>query len=80
VSNWIGFALVQQEAADRAMARHRARQIREQRWTVAGRVTRGLSREEALNRIAKTHPRSAFKILNSYGLGNRRPVPEVRGR
>jgi hypothetical protein len=74
----LGFIVEQerQEAVERAMSRYRAIQRR----TAAGRVTRGLSREEALNRIAKTHPRSAWKILNGYGLGNRNPVPERRGR
>jgi hypothetical protein len=76
--NWIGFEVVRQEAADRAMSRYRARQTREQRRF--GRGTRILSREEALSRIARTHPRSAWRILQGYGLGNRNPVPERRGR
>jgi hypothetical protein len=67
------------EAVERAMPRHRAPQPRERRRTVPGRVTGKLSRQEALNRIARTHPRAALKILNAYGIGGRRPIPEVRG-
>ena len=62
------------------MARHRIRQAREQCRTVPSRATRGLSRQEALKRIAKTHPRRALKILNGYRLGGRRRVPEISGR
>jgi hypothetical protein len=71
----IGFFIEQErhEAVERAMSRYRAQEQRR-----FGR--RPLSREEALNKIARTHPRSAWKILQGYGLGNRRPVPEVRGR
>jgi len=64
-----------EEALERAMAAQRARHAREQRGFGRG---RRISREEALNRIAKTHPRSAWKILQGYRLGGRRPVPERR--
>ena len=76
----IGFEIVRQEAVERAMARYREQErrkaARERRTTTGG--GRQLTREDALNRIAKTHPRSALKILNGYRLGGRKPVPEVR--
>ena len=79
----IGWHLVElerQEAVERAMATFRKRNaVREQRRTSLGRGSRRISRQEALNRIAATHPRSALKLFNSYGLGGRRPIPETRG-
>jgi hypothetical protein len=81
----IGYFLVEQEIADkaveRAMAAHRARKAREQRRVTSrgntglGRGARRISREEAIAKIAKTHPRSALKLLNQH-FGGR----TVRGR
>ena len=64
----IGFQIVQQEAVERAMARYRANQaVREQRpATGLGHGARRISREEAVAKIAKTHPRSAWKLLAGY--------------
>jgi hypothetical protein len=79
----LGFQIIErerQEAVDRAMVRYRAEKAREKaRRSGLGRGTRTMSREAALNRIAKTHPLSALKILNGYRLGGRKPVPERRG-
>ena len=62
-----------QEAVERALARYKAEQSREQRRVLAGKRSAGLgrgarriSREEALAKIAKTHPRSAWKLLQGY--------------
>jgi hypothetical protein len=80
----IGAALERErhEAYSRAMARFRSNQgVREKaRRPGLGRGTRILSREEAVAKIAKTHPRSALKLLAGYGIGRPKPVPERRGR
>ncbi len=74
----IGFQIVQQEAAERAMARYRARKAREARERAvrpsvsqpttpnSGHGARKLSREEALQLIAKKSPRGAWKLLAGY--------------
>jgi hypothetical protein len=76
----IASEIIRQEAVERAMARYRAsqaveraRQARgEQRRitprgsTGLGHGTRRISREEAVAKIAKTHPRSAWRLLQGY--------------
>jgi hypothetical protein len=77
----IGYYIVEQEIADKAVAAHRARQAREQRRTTTrgnrglGHGARRISKEEAISMIAKRHPRSAWKLLQQ-NFGGR----AVRGR
>ena len=67
-----------QEAVERAMANYRANQgVRERRRTG---LWRTISREEALNTIAKKNPRAALKLLHGYGIGVRTPAPELRSQ
>jgi hypothetical protein len=74
----LGFHIVQQEAAERAMAAYRAKQaVREQRpATCLGRGARRLSREEAVEIIARKNPRAALKLLAGY-LGGARDIRVV---
>jgi hypothetical protein len=71
----IGWHIVEQErqeAAERAMSRYQANKAREQRrftprgTSGLGRGTRRISKEEAIAKIAKTHPRSALKLLQQH--------------
>ena len=71
----LGFVIDQmerQEAVERAMARYRAQQARETRRSTTGgntglgRGARRISKEEAIAKIAKTHPRSAWKLLQAH--------------
>jgi hypothetical protein len=77
----IGFAIVdqeRQEAYERAMSRFRAHQARDTRRgttrgaSVPGRGLRRISKEEAIAKIAKTHPRSALKLLHEHFGGRAR--------
>jgi hypothetical protein len=76
--NWVAFHIVQQEAAERALVRERARRARERRIPTSRKGTRRLSRPEAISMIAKRNPRAALKLLQGYGVGVRHPVPERR--
>jgi hypothetical protein len=73
----IGWFIEQErhEAYERAMARYRASQAREQRLGAPGRGARRLSREEAVALIAKKSPRGALKLLAGYLTG----IPARRG-
>lgn len=78
----IGSEIIRQEAAERAMARYRARKAAEERRKAAeqrraavreqrpatglGRGARRISREEAVAMIAQKHPRSALKLLAEH--------------
>ena len=73
----LGYFIVQQEAAERAMRAYRAKQAaREQRRTGntpatgLGRGTRRISREEAAAIVAKKNPRGALRLIHSL-LGGR---------
>lgn len=76
----IGFETLRLEAAERAMAAYRARKAREaregaarpsvsQRGPVPGHGTRRISREEALQIIAKKSPHAALRLLSGYLAG-----------
>jgi hypothetical protein len=75
----IGFHIVQQEVAEKAVAAHRARQaVREQRPALsrASNGTRTLTREEAVARIALKSPRAALRLLADYLRG----IPRAKGQ
>jgi hypothetical protein len=74
---WVN-ELEREEAAARALSRYRAEKAREQRrvtsrgTTTPGRGLRRISKEEAIAKIAKTHPRSALKLLHEHFGGRAR--------
>jgi hypothetical protein len=79
----LGYFIVEQEIAEKAVAAHRARQVREKRRLGReqarrpglGRGARVLTREEAVAHIAKKSRRGAQRLLAGYV----QRIPEKRG-